>query len=83
MHNSLEEKLKQIDKFFDNLSIEEFEKMSFDAGLGEIEDETESSFMFSIGAEFDTMYSKDKSIKLSTQDNDFYYVDDEKIKGAA
>lgn len=34
--NKLEDELKKIDEFFDNLSTEEFEKMLIENGINEI-----------------------------------------------
>jgi len=33
----LEERIKMIDEFFNNLTVEEFEKMAIDCGVNEIE----------------------------------------------
>lgn len=47
-NDELEYKLNKIEEFFDGLSLEEFEKMSFEAGLGRINESGKSSYVLAI-----------------------------------
>lgn len=42
---SLEERLRYIDYFFDNLSVEEFEQMAIESGAGYIKKSSESDYV--------------------------------------
>ena len=70
----LEHKLEQIDEFFENLSVEEFEKGMLDAGAGVISDCGQSTFLLNEG--------KYINLKTNTANKDVFSIEDD-LRGAA
>lgn len=49
---TLEEELKRIDDFFDSLDVEQFEKMAFECGAGEIYPSNESVYIKAVSRRY-------------------------------
>ncbi len=76
----LSERLEQIEAFFQDISIEEFEKKLLDCGLGTICDSSRSDYVLAT----DMKYRNQMKSVINTKDNKFFLVaEDETIKGAA
>lgn len=80
---TLEEKLEEIDTFFENLSLEEFEEMALEAGLGKIRESSDCSYVLAVKGLNEGTYVNDQKRVNATKDNDFYCQDDNILKGAA
>lgn len=57
MGHSLEDEMKRIDDFFSNLSVNEFDKMAIEAGMGEIKSSCESSYVKASQLPLEATYS--------------------------
>ena len=80
---NLEEKLKEIDAFFENLSLEEFEKMALESGLGKIRESSDCSYVLAVKGMYEGTYVNDQKHVNVTKDNEFHYQNDNILKGAA
>ena len=74
----LEQKMKEIESFFERLSVEEFEKMAFDCGLGQIKKSKDSTYVLATQS-----YSDQIRYIKNTKDNEFSLDMEDYIKGAA
>lgn len=74
---SLDEKMKNIEEFFDNLSLDDFEKMSFDAGLGSIADSGKSTYVLA------SMQYVNKAKDMKNTDNNKFSLEKNDLRGAA
>lgn len=77
--NNLKQRLKEIDVFFQNISIDEFEKAAFDCGLGTIKSSDKSDYVLASNIRY-----KDEMRNINnTKDNRFYLSENDNLKGAA
>lgn len=75
---SLEEELKRIDNFFDSLTEEEFEKIAFEAGLGE----TKKVDSLNTHVPLNAIYCAGNRYKQAIVDNT-WHVEFNSLQGAA
>ncbi|MFA7533400.1 MAG: hypothetical protein WCY46_03635 [Tissierellaceae bacterium] len=77
----LNERLKKIDKFFENLGIEEFEEMLIRAGINEIDSSNNADMELLLSVSYDSKgnesdYSKNsKEEVILSEDYNLYYDD--------
>lgn len=77
---NLDKRLQRIDEFFNNLSVDEFEEMAFDCGLGKIKKSSECNYVVAANIQYSNRMKK----AVSTKDNQFSFVGNgSDIKGAA
>jgi len=75
---TFEERIKDIEKHFDNLTIEEFEKNMYNAGAYKIKAAEESGFRLSSSEEI-TLETDLDSIKIEDKNYDTSKYDDENL----
>lgn len=68
---TLEDELRQIDLFFDSMDLEQFEKMVFECGAGEILPSEESIYVKAVPKRYANLESKKKYCPKSVFDMTF------------
>lgn len=80
---TLEEKLDRINEFFNNLSDDDFERMALEAGLGEIKDSDACSYVLATSKIAGEKYVNEQKMLNETDNNQFFYRNDRRLRGAA
>lgn len=80
---TLDERLKKINDFFDNVSLDDFERMALDAGAGAIKESSKCSYVLASTVQNDNRYVNGQKFSSDIGNNEFFSQNDGILRGAA